>query len=70
MVEGTSLTYSTFINITLAPNTDTYTPTLTNTHTNSHTKTDRYGVPQGQCFGFLGVNGAGKTTTMEILTGK
>eukprot|EP00475_Leptophrys_vorax_P005669 TRINITY_DN13418_c0_g1_i1.p1 TRINITY_DN13418_c0_g1~~TRINITY_DN13418_c0_g1_i1.p1 ORF type:complete len:835 (+),score=191.20 TRINITY_DN13418_c0_g1_i1:75-2507(+) len=27
------------------------------------------GVPEGECFGFLGVNGAGKTTTMSILTG-
>jgi ATP-binding cassette subfamily A (ABC1) protein 3 len=28
-----------------------------------------FGVPAGQCFGFLGVNGAGKTTTLKILTG-
>jgi len=27
------------------------------------------GIPQGQCFGFLGINGAGKTTTLKILTG-
>jgi ATP-binding cassette subfamily A (ABC1) protein 1 len=26
-------------------------------------------IPEGQCFGFLGVNGAGKTTTMSMLTG-
>eukprot|EP00472_Partenskyella_glossopodia_P003616 CAMPEP_0197517740 /NCGR_PEP_ID=MMETSP1318-20131121/2799_1 /TAXON_ID=552666 /ORGANISM="Partenskyella glossopodia, Strain RCC365" /LENGTH=1779 /DNA_ID=CAMNT_0043067553 /DNA_START=348 /DNA_END=5687 /DNA_ORIENTATION=- len=26
-------------------------------------------VPQGQCFGFLGINGAGKTTTLKMLTG-
>jgi ABC-type multidrug transport system ATPase subunit len=28
-----------------------------------------FGIPQGQCFGFLGVNGAGKSTTMKILCG-
>jgi len=28
-----------------------------------------FGIPAGQCFGFLGVNGAGKTTTLKILTG-
>lgn len=28
-----------------------------------------FGLPQGECFGFLGINGAGKTTTMKILTG-
>eukprot|EP01083_Nonionella_stella_P069834 186422_1 len=28
-----------------------------------------FGVPQGQCFGFLGVNGAGKTTTLSMVTG-
>jgi len=27
------------------------------------------GIPQGECFGFLGINGAGKTTTLRILTG-
>eukprot|EP00937_MAST-01D_sp_MAST-1D-sp2_P000712 g712.t1 len=27
-------------------------------------------IPQGQCFGFLGVNGAGKTTTLSMLTGE
>ncbi|KAL5022830.1 hypothetical protein ScPMuIL_001985 [Solemya velum] len=27
------------------------------------------GVPNGQCFGLLGVNGAGKTTTFKMLTG-
>ena len=27
------------------------------------------GVPQGECFGLLGVNGAGKTTTFRMLTG-
>ena len=27
------------------------------------------GIPQGECFGLLGVNGAGKTTTFKILTG-
>ncbi|XP_070532576.1 ATP-binding cassette sub-family A member 2-like [Ptychodera flava] len=27
------------------------------------------GVPQGECFGLLGVNGAGKTTTFKMLTG-
>ena len=28
-----------------------------------------FGVPAGQCFGFLGVNGAGKTTTLRMITG-
>ncbi|XP_071145778.1 phospholipid-transporting ATPase ABCA1-like isoform X2 [Mytilus edulis] len=28
-----------------------------------------FGVPNGQCFGLLGVNGAGKTTTFKMLTG-
>lgn len=28
-----------------------------------------FGVPEGECFGFLGTNGAGKTTTMKIITG-
>jgi len=28
-----------------------------------------FGLPPGECFGFLGINGAGKTTTMKILTG-
>mmetsp|Transcript_17002 Transcript_17002/g.34417 ORF Transcript_17002/g.34417 Transcript_17002/m.34417 type:complete len:1751 (-) Transcript_17002:590-5842(-) len=28
-----------------------------------------FGVPLGQCFGFLGINGAGKTTTLKMLTG-
>lgn len=28
-----------------------------------------FSIPQGQCFGFLGVNGAGKTTTLSILAG-
>ncbi|XP_061181930.1 phospholipid-transporting ATPase ABCA3-like isoform X1 [Saccostrea echinata] len=27
------------------------------------------GIPQGECFGLLGVNGAGKTTTFKTLTG-
>ena len=26
------------------------------------------GIPEGQCFGLLGINGAGKTTTMGMLT--
>jgi len=26
-------------------------------------------MPEGECFGLLGVNGAGKTTTMNMLTG-
>ncbi len=26
------------------------------------------GIPEGQCFGYLGVNGAGKTTTLKMLT--
>lgn len=29
-----------------------------------------FGIPEGQCFGYLGMNGAGKTTTMQILTGE
>jgi len=28
------------------------------------------GIPEGECFGLLGVNGAGKTTTFSMLTGK
>jgi ATP-binding cassette subfamily A (ABC1) protein 3 len=28
-----------------------------------------FGVPAGECFGFLGINGAGKTSTLKILTG-
>lgn len=28
-----------------------------------------FGVPNGQCFGLLGVNGAGKTTTFKMMTG-
>lgn len=29
------------------------------------------GIPEGQCFGYLGINGAGKvkTTTLKMLTG-
>ena len=27
------------------------------------------GIPEGECFGYLGINGAGKTTTMKCLTG-
>ena len=27
------------------------------------------GIPDAECFGFLGVNGAGKTTTLSVLTG-
>ena len=27
-------------------------------------------VPEGECFGLLGVNGAGKTTTFKMLTGQ
>eukprot|EP01038_Epipyxis_sp_PR26KG_P005748 gene5748-7937_t len=29
-----------------------------------------FGIPNGQCFGFLGINGAGKTTTLSILSGE
>jgi ABC-type multidrug transport system ATPase subunit len=29
-----------------------------------------FGIPEGQCFGYLGMNGAGKSTTMKILTGE
>ena len=28
-----------------------------------------FGIPSGECFGFLGINGAGKTTTLSILSG-
>ncbi|RHY39642.1 hypothetical protein DYB38_003206 [Aphanomyces astaci] len=28
-----------------------------------------FGLPKGECFGYLGINGAGKTTTMKMLTG-
>lgn len=28
-----------------------------------------FGLPKGECFGFLGINGAGKTTTMKMMTG-
>lgn len=28
-----------------------------------------FGIPEGQCFGYLGINGAGKTTTLKMLTG-
>ena len=27
-----------------------------------------FGIPAGECFGFLGINGAGKTSTMNMLT--
>jgi ATP-binding cassette subfamily A (ABC1) protein 3 len=27
------------------------------------------GIPEGECFGLLGVNGAGKTTTFKMMTG-
>ncbi|CAE7550939.1 ABCA1 [Symbiodinium sp. CCMP2592] len=29
-----------------------------------------FGIPEGECLGFLGLNGAGKTTTMKMLTGE
>lgn len=29
-----------------------------------------FGIPAGECFGFLGINGAGKTTTLSILSGE
>jgi ATP-binding cassette subfamily A (ABC1) protein 3 len=29
-----------------------------------------FGIPKGECFGFLGINGAGKTTTLSILCGE
>ncbi len=27
-----------------------------------------FGIPKGECYGFLGINGAGKTTTLSILS--
>ena len=27
------------------------------------------GIPEGQCFGYLGINGAGKTSTLKMITG-
>ena len=27
-----------------------------------------FGIPEGECFGYLGLNGAGKTTTMTLHT--
>jgi len=29
-----------------------------------------FSIPEGECFGFLGVNGAGKTTTLSMLSGE
>ena len=29
-----------------------------------------FGIPKGECFGFLGINGAGKSTTLSILSGE
>lgn len=29
-----------------------------------------FGIPQGECFGLLGINGAGKTTLFRMLTGE
>ena len=29
-----------------------------------------FGVPIGQCFGFLGINGAGKTSALKVLGGE
>lgn len=47
--------------------------TVANTGANAQIKVAvkglSFGVPLGECFGFLGINGAGKTTTMSILTG-
>jgi len=28
-----------------------------------------FGIPKGECFGFLGINGAGKSSTLKILSG-
>ena len=45
---------------------------LTKLYGNRFVAVDRLsvGVPQGECFGLLGVNGAGKTTTFAMLTGE
>ena len=29
-----------------------------------------FGIPNGECFGFLGINGAGKSSTLSILSGE
>ena len=29
-----------------------------------------FGIPVGQCFGFLGINGAGKTSSLKVLGGE
>ena len=29
-----------------------------------------FGIPRGECFGFLGIKGAGKTTTLSMLSGE
>jgi len=44
---------------------------LTKLFDNSFLAVDRLsvGIPNGECFGLLGVNGAGKTTTFAMLTG-
>jgi ABC-type multidrug transport system ATPase subunit len=28
------------------------------------------GIPEGECFGLLGVNGAGKSTSFRMMTGE
>ena len=41
---------------------------LNNKHEFVAVKDLTFGVPEGECFGLLGVNGAGKTTTFKMLT--
>jgi ATP-binding cassette subfamily A (ABC1) protein 1 len=43
---------------------------LSKTYPNGYTAVQPlyFGIPAGQCFGFLGVNGAGKTTTLKMLS--
>lgn len=58
---------------TYAPLPDAPTHTTTNRAVNEFKVAVQslcFGVPRGECFGFLGINGAGKTTTLSILCGE